>query len=107
MAPPVPVPCALSPEKQSARIAPGRRGLLLRCRFGWELCVLPTVPSAEEGCRVLDSVSIHVQHRTGARMLGVSSTVRDVVLAERQVLPSRRKLLKRDVDRAGGVGGLV
>src|SRR5213594_210999 len=68
---------------------------------------LPRVPSPEEGGRVLDSVSIHVQHRTGARMLVLSSTVGNQELLRGKISESQRQLAQRNVDRSRDVALVV
>src|SRR5438270_10802363 len=63
-----------------------------------ETGVLPSVPSAEQGGGVLDSVSVEVEHRTGACMLVESSTVRYEELVRGQTREVVRQLAQRDVD---------
>src|SRR3954447_15759725 len=96
-----------SSKNETARISPGRQGLFLERRFDRQLGLLPSIPTAEEGGRVRDLVSIHVQHRTGARVLVHSSTVGDEVLADGQVLPPGRELGQRDAEGALDVRDVV
>src|SRR5258708_11394220 len=55
-----------------------------RIAFGRQIGRLPGAPAAEECCRVLDSVTVQVEHRPGARVLVHSSTVRDQELVPRK-----------------------
>src|SRR5258708_4081840 len=52
--------------------------------FGRQIGRFPGVPAAEECCRVLDSVTVQVEHRPGARVFLGSSTVGDQELVLRQ-----------------------
>src|SRR5581483_7168487 len=78
-------------------------GLFLRFFLGLgrrEVLRPPLVPSTEETRYVLDAVSIEIKHRTGAGVLGHSSTVGDDELVFWQLLLARSELGERDVDRA-------
>src|SRR5438477_5830613 len=78
--------------------------LLLRrssfVRYHRQSGVFPALPSAQKRSRVLDSVSIEIQHRTGACMLGLSRTVSNQELAAREVFVVRRELAERNADCA-------
>src|SRR5438128_6375900 len=76
--------------------------LLLRYRDR-QVRVLPAIPAAEERGGVLDSVSIHVQHRTGACVLRLSGTIGDQEFLLRQVFPTLGQIAERNVDGSANV----
>jgi len=45
--------------------------------FHRKACIFPGVKSTDQSCCVLQAELIQVEHRTGARMFGLSRTVRD------------------------------
>src|SRR6266545_2531280 len=69
-------------------------------RDHWEACFFPRIPAADEGGGVLDSVSIEVEHRTGACMLVLSSTVGDQKLFRGEISQPGQKLAERNIDRS-------
>src|SRR5260370_15841024 len=81
----------------------GRRNRRLR----WEACFPPPIPAAEEGGRVLHSVSIQIQHRTGARMLGRSGTVGNDELSGRTLLQPGHELGTRNAQSSLDVADVV
>src|SRR4051794_20282699 len=72
---------------------------LLRSGFVGEVLRLPLVPAAEERGRVLHTVIIEVQHRTGACVLVHSSTVGDDHRLGRNLLETLNQLATRDAQR--------
>ena len=80
--------------------------LLDRCFFGGQIRGYPTVPAAEKSGRFLDAMSIEVQHRTGACVLLLSSTVGDDLLVRRKLFEARDDLAERHVVRALDVAGI-
>src|SRR2546430_495252 len=71
----------------------------LHQRLGRQIGLLPCIPAAQQRGSVLDSLSIEVEHRTGACVFIRSSTVSDQELLLRESLEVRGKLSQREVQR--------
>src|SRR5258708_4552024 len=91
----------------SAHRALARELLLFRSLLGRQSGREPAVPAAQERGRVLHSMSIEVQHRTGACVLALSSTVGDDLLARRKLFDPDEDLAQRNAERTFDVALVI
>ena len=73
--------------------------LLLRALYRIA-CVLPGRQTAQQGRRVVHSFALEIQHRTGARVFGRSSTVSNDRLISRELIDLLENLPLGNQDRA-------
>ena len=75
--------CSLAP---AVCLLPPPRDASLVCRFHGESGVFPRVPATQECSGVFDTFCFEIEHRTGARMFGRSSTIGNNHLIPRQFI---------------------